>query len=132
MPPSARPPPAPRPPLPPYTTLFRSQISDSTLNQKDSIITPPDSTQSMALYTTLNPGTYKFILENAGKKRALTRYNLLKSYGMDIKIDRKSTRLNSSHLVTSYAALCATPTRTATSTPSLHDALPISNIRFHA
>src|SRR5688500_3643786 len=37
--------------------------------------------------------------------------------------DRKSTRLNSSHLVISYAVFCTPP---ATSTLSLHAALPIS------
>ncbi len=69
----------------------QDQISDSTLHQRDSIVTPPDSAQTVASYATLNPGTYKFILENAGKKRALTRYNLLKSYGMDIKMETKDS-----------------------------------------
>src|ERR1035438_2921328 len=40
--------------------------------------------------------------------------------------DRKSTRLNSSHLSTSYAVLCLNATATAEIyTLSLHDALPI-------
>src|SRR5688500_16730208 len=38
--------------------------------------------------------------------------------------DRKSTRLNSSHLVISYAVFCFPPA-SSTSAPSLHDALPI-------
>src|SRR5262245_22297530 len=42
-------------------------------------------------------------------------------------IDRKSTRLNSSHLGISYAVFCLNaPARPETYTLSLHDALPIS------
>src|SRR5690606_22139231 len=42
------------------------------------------------------------------------------------KSDRKSTRLNSSHVKTSYAVFCLKPTRTPViDTLSLHDALPI-------
>src|SRR5438034_606902 len=42
-------------------------------------------------------------------------------------LDRKSTRLNSSHTVISYAVFCLkAPAPTAISTLSLHDALPIS------
>src|SRR5699024_6786560 len=41
-------------------------------------------------------------------------------------VDRKSTRLNSSHVSISYAVFCLTgPTSPQFYTPSLHDALPI-------
>ena len=67
-------------------------ISDTTLQQKDSIVTPPpDSTQTMASYASVQPSSYKFVLESSGKKRALARYNLLKSYGMDIKMETKDS-----------------------------------------
>src|SRR5438034_1357010 len=39
--------------------------------------------------------------------------------------DRKSTRLNSSHTVISYAVFCLTTAPTCASALSLHDALPI-------
>src|SRR5947199_390507 len=51
-----------------------------------------------------------------------------KTSGPSIRIapDRKSTRLNSSHLGISYAVFCLTdPARTTFYTLSLHDALPI-------
>ncbi|HEX6181242.1 MAG TPA: hypothetical protein VFZ47_08325 [Chitinophagaceae bacterium] len=69
----------------------QQQVSDTTLHQKDSIITPPDTTQATASYASLQPATYKFVLESSGKKRALARYNLLKSYGMDIKMETKDS-----------------------------------------
>src|ERR1039458_610090 len=43
----------------------------------------------------------------------------------DQTIDRKSTRLNSSHLGISYAVFCLNPAPTEIYTLSLHDALPI-------
>ena len=70
---------------------IQEQISDTTLHQKDSILTPPDSSQSTASFASLNPGAFKFVLENASKKRAQTRYNLLKSYGMDIRMETKDS-----------------------------------------
>src|SRR5262245_50110836 len=45
---------------------------------------------------------------------------------IDAELDRKSTRLNSSHLGISYAVFCFhLLSTTQHSTPSLHDALPI-------
>lgn len=66
-------------------------ISDSTQNQKDSIQAPVDSAQSMASYASLNPGTYKFILETTNKKRAMRRYSQLKSYMLDVKMETKDS-----------------------------------------
>src|SRR5690606_15795717 len=48
-----------------------------------------------------------------------------------LREDRKSTRLNSSHVKISYAVFCSPPTP-ATSPLSLHDALPISEFTSHA
>ena len=70
---------------------IQEQIVDTTMHQKDSIITPPDSSQTTVSYALLQPGSYKFVLESSGKKRALARYSLLKSYGMDIKMETKDS-----------------------------------------
>src|ERR1035441_2083932 len=54
-------------------------------------------------------------------------YRLRQLTGLDRKTDRKSTRLNSSHLGISYAVFCLKETATTEIyTLSLHDALPIS------
>ena len=63
-------------------------LIDTTMHQRDSIVTPVDSSQALA---SLQPGTYKFVLETANKKRALSRYNLLKSYMLDIKMETKDS-----------------------------------------
>src|SRR5256885_3243976 len=69
----------PRSTLFPYTTLFRSQILDDAFNRK------------------LDYGNSDFD----------TRHLFTISATYDIpKADRKSTRLNSSHLVISYAVFC--------------------------
>src|SRR5947208_619677 len=50
-----------------------------------------------------------------------------KMISMGIPVDRKSTRLNSSHQIISYAVFCLKHARTSQIYPlSLHDALPIS------
>src|SRR2546426_7881512 len=68
----------PRSTLFPYTTLFRSD----------------GGTRRVAYYTNLRPGRYKF--------RVIASNN----DGLWSPSDRKSTRLNSSHLVISYAVFC--------------------------
>src|SRR5256885_9334865 len=91
----------PRSTLFPYTTLFRSEAVG--------LFYPPD------------PASYKDsfiggnIAENAGGMRS-AKYGVTKHYvlglevvtpvGEIIQTDRKSTRLNSSHLVISYAVFC--------------------------
>src|ERR1039458_4034823 len=60
------------------------------------------------------PGRHRFKLDDKERKR------------FGIAIDRKSTRLNSSHLGISYAVFCLNDTATTEIYPlSLHDALPI-------
>src|SRR5436190_19062619 len=78
----------PRPPrstLFPYTTLFRSK---STLIK-------------------LAVGFY-------GPQRGCVRYDGLDLATLDLGRDRKSTRLNSSHTVISYAAFCSKKKKTST------------------
>src|SRR5438132_4938451 len=76
----------PRPPrstLFPYTTLFRSNLSP---NQKEKSPTPPRSSNGLAKKPSASTET---------PFRSIKRTR-----------DRKSTRLNSSHTVISYAVFC--------------------------
>src|SRR5256885_3347523 len=72
----------PRSTLFPYTTLFRSANADGEF-----------------VVPLLPPGTYVVVVNKSGFAQAKTE-------GIDVRIDRKSTRLNSSHLVISYAVFC--------------------------
>src|SRR5438132_7705492 len=87
----------PRPPrstLFPYTTLFRSMIS------------------SLLIGVLLLPGQSAL---------ALDKINItLPSKSFQFIIDRKSTRLNSSHTVISYAVFCLKKKREAQSLLMLH------------
>src|SRR5258708_17990802 len=80
----------PRSTLFPYTTLFRS-ISLGTV----------DGAQNL----TLNAGTGTVTFNGAlGSETPLAALNLVAGNGT--VIDRKSTRLNSSHQIISYAVFC--------------------------
>src|SRR5256885_9611648 len=86
----------PRSTLFPYTTLFRSPI----LLEGDAPSTPPVS----------GPG-HRFVLGPRPVKEELgvsgSATELPEAYGTRrLYLDRKSTRLNSSHLVISYAVFC--------------------------
>src|SRR5256885_4685412 len=84
----------PRSTLFPYTTLFRSQLTDGGSREASSAwFTTPVNVQSFTndfafQFINANSDGMTFTIQNAG----LT--------------DRKSTRLNSSHLVISYAVFC--------------------------
>src|SRR5256885_6777528 len=90
----------PRSTLFPYTTLFRSAVRETerrrdvkrTVDEQDQ---KPDSGQHHAAAC-------------AGEDRASERYPAHQK-------DRKSTRLNSSHLVISYAVFCLKKKKAATS-----------------
>src|SRR5256885_10993853 len=72
----------PRSTLFPYTTLFRSESEDPENVDVEAALEPGDVT-----------GDLRFILPYAGHE-------------LERQVDRKSTRLNSSHLVISYAVFC--------------------------
>src|SRR5256885_11596793 len=79
----------PRSTLFPYTTLFRSL-----------------GTGAFVLSVRLLPEPMFAASANAGPSDAMTTAPLRPNVYLAIDTDRKSTRLNSSHLVISYAVFC--------------------------
>ena len=57
-------------------------ITDTARNLKDSI---------RDIQPTINSGTYKYVIEKAGKERAMARFNYLKKWGIDIKMETKDS-----------------------------------------
>src|SRR5438034_1138297 len=118
--------PLPRPTLFPYTTLFRSKPNGVVrLFHALSPATDPDSAKVLAFsYPQLAEGIYRE--ERASAELTAILPEVPEPKNDSLQLDRKSTRLNSSHTVISYAVFClnvlATP---ETYTLSLHDALPI-------
>src|SRR5256885_558953 len=91
----------PRSTLFPYTTLFRSSVRSSRRTPSN-ISSPTTTTISRKL--TFRPPT-----STSRKKRSSTKRSIAcecRRRGRCLNVDRKSTRLNSSHLVISYAAFC--------------------------
>src|SRR5437588_7684313 len=83
----------PRSTLFPYTTLFRSGIA---------IVNPVDGNEIGSIKLTARPEAFE--LEKQGKRIFVNVPNA--------RQDRKSTRLNSSHTVISYAVFCLKKKRT--------------------
>src|SRR5256885_11494874 len=89
----------PRSTLFPYTTLFRSD--DDGLAQRTREVLaqhPVVHTQGMLP----RPAIFAGVVGNAGVEHDA----VAQPYRADLRADRKSTRLNSSHLVISYAVSC--------------------------
>src|SRR5690242_21626968 len=82
-------PPPPRPTLSPYTTLFRSQTGEL-----------PDRSAG-ALGLEIPQGAVERVARTAGRQQRLQ--GLPRDAHLE---DRKSTRLNSSHMSISYAVFC--------------------------
>src|SRR5256885_3979604 len=90
----------PRSTLFPYPTLFRSgggarQITHNHVQETDAALSPDGSQVMFLAQANQNFETYysqKLFVAPAG--------------GGNARLDRKSTRLNSSHLVISYAVFC--------------------------
>src|SRR5256885_13319814 len=83
----------PRSTLFPYTTLFRSPRRARAAPATNAYALHP--AEADASYT----WRYDFVRQSAACAR-------IPEHGADVKPDRKSTRLNSSHLVISYAVFC--------------------------
>src|SRR5688500_7735201 len=126
--------PLPRPArfiLLPYTTLFRSLWwPSSTMIMSKKVGGNFGSQRSAELASCWMLVTTKSLLTQSsrlafGPSRTATVGPLRKLE------DRKSTRLNSSHLVISYAVFCLPSTSSSSlHPPSLHDALPIFVVAF--
>src|SRR5256885_7692836 len=85
----------PRSTLFPYTTLFRSQPVFGSLDKKSQRVAWSVGEKKDKVFET---GLYNLTLEQSTVLVEETRLEHL--------VDRKSTRLNSSHLVISYAVFC--------------------------
>src|SRR5256885_12596391 len=81
----------PRSTLFPYTTLFRSQQVTTSFAIDDWASWSPDTSETV------------FQSDRVSAVTGTTRFQI---YVMNADLDRKSTRLNSSHLVISYAVFC--------------------------
>src|SRR5688500_19785710 len=82
----------------PYTTLFRSDFGDGDTSSQQS---------PTHIFTT--PGIYTVQLTisfNGGCVQTVSNFSTFHILGAEAGLDRKSTRLNSSHLVISYAVFC--------------------------
>src|SRR5688572_30863245 len=86
--------PSPPSPLLPYTTLFRSSVRDEEITDVEFVLT----TTAIAMDELVVTGT-----PGAVSKRTLG--NAITTINAS-EIDRKSTRLNSSHSQNSYAVFC--------------------------
>src|SRR2546426_4586187 len=84
----------PRSTLFPYTTLFRSDV--------------------LSLHSTSGESPNVIRAAQAAKTRGVTVVGFVGHSGGRLKEDRKSTRLNSSHLVISYAVFCLKKKKTKT------------------
>src|SRR3712207_7327386 len=87
----------PRSTLFPYTTLFRSVLEDA-----DNFLRPRKEGNSM-MHRFLNVGDG---LVTMSHKKMIFSTNLPSVKEVDPALDRKSTRLNSSHANISYAVFC--------------------------
>src|SRR5258708_22379960 len=92
----------PRSTLFPYTTLFRSGNSSSWGSVGWGPVIPTQS---------LTPRERQWNFDNQAKYEAQDSAEWLRQHGMGPFSDRKSTRLNSSHQIISYAVFCLKKTK---------------------
>src|SRR5256885_11834489 len=93
--------PPPRSTLFPYTTLSRSH-AESAMSRNDAEFRSPPRTEHPI------ERTVDALIIGAGQAGLGTAYHLTRESAARVLVleDRKSTRLNSSHLVISYAVFC--------------------------
>src|SRR5699024_12530588 len=103
----AHPPPTPLPPLSPYTTLFRSKQCKGSYN---SYYRRPSIARKGAERLLINSFCFIESLIEASMK-ALNKTLLFTIFTLVFRLDRKSTRLNSSHVSISYAVFCFIKTK---------------------
>src|SRR5256885_3647133 len=88
----------PRSTLFPYTTLFRSVEVVARLEEDDGVVGAPAGPEEGL--------ADRFLAEELGERQIERRLLRLAPEDEEDREDRKSTRLNSSHLVISYAVFC--------------------------
>src|SRR5205807_10435121 len=100
-------PPPPRSPLLPYTTLFRSHLLLALFAGQ---IDPADDAgeEIVLLRQAEHPASLLQVVLRLHEDRLLHAgvFQVRRQIARQKIADRKSTRLNSSHLVTSYAVFC--------------------------
>src|SRR3712207_7434387 len=84
----------PRSTLFPYTTLFRSYVDEGRAGGEPIVFTIPSGEDEGRILYGSHAGTTHFYSPDAGDENTIAF------------IDRKSTRLNSSHANISYAVFC--------------------------
>src|SRR5207244_3576453 len=119
---------SPSPPLStlfPYTTLFRSfPVRDGDHRRGDDRCgTSGLGRARRRLWLLLRSDTEHGLIERGPRSLAGGNWGPLRLLGT-FRVDRKSTRLNSSHQIISYAVFCFT-VPSPLHALSLHDALPI-------
>src|SRR5947207_2791826 len=117
--------PPPESSLFPYTTLFRSvafQMRNGRALAGDHMFDQIADGNNPDHFTVLDHGEVTNVFLRHQAQTFVDAFTRLR--GRNVRRDRKSTRLNSSHTVISYAVFCLSST-TRVFTLSLHDALPI-------
>src|SRR5438132_282344 len=118
-----------RPPTPtlfPYTTLFRSERQRRRAGCGADEGAGAGGRPARARHSLMRDLCQRDPLARAAHDLRCPAEGRLQSVRAGARRDRKSTRLNSSHTVISYAVFCLNDTSTTdTYTLSLHDALPI-------
>src|SRR5690606_40265750 len=100
----------PRPPStsrPPYATLFRSQLYLSDTNVLLTRFLSSEGVAEISDFMPVHRDTHPSrIIRRAKTVRGEIHFRMQCSPRFDYGRDRKSTRLNSSHVKTSYAVFC--------------------------
>src|SRR5947207_1456330 len=110
----------------PYTTLFRSAVGGVLLHRlhRPGVVEHVQAVHEDGLLDPLATGVIP-VRQPVDDEVVLDRLAQVEGLDGDA-LDRKSTRLNSSHTVISYAVFCFNaPVTPQIYTLSLHDALPI-------
>src|SRR5262245_16092115 len=119
----------PCPPTPtpfPYTTLFRSGVGEGRFGELDAASRADDPRLNPKRHDRDGPKDLERDPSDLALFAPIEPLHLTADQSGRRPRDRKSTRLNSSHLGISYAVFCLHPTVPTHSYPlSLHDALPI-------
>src|SRR5947208_10681665 len=97
--------PPPRPPLFPYTTLFRSLAQQIAALATGAGFEAPEVAGPGFINFRLKAGNRLSIIHRVLKEKAQFGRSDA-GRGEPVQVDRKSTRLNSSHQIISYAVFC--------------------------